>query len=192
MNKDCERNNKKGSNNIISKLQMETSSHRKDDAIFNELEQTLKKIKISSATDITVKKQGNSEETDIRNVSTYDDTEAALRSQDVKFRDKVLEIIDNDVKSRKELRNKLLTFYIWFISLVTIATFWILIDPPAVFRNRNSYYPLSLKITMATTFLINLIAILVIMVKYAFTSSMENMTLKLFDEIGFHKKSRDE
>ncbi len=189
MNKDCEKDNE-NSSDVISKLKMDSNNHKKDVETYDELLASYRKIRATNTINFKVKKAGDTEETDVIGVSTYDDTEAALRSQDVKFRDKVLEIIDNDVKSRNSLRNKLLIFYMCFISVVTVATFWILIDPMAIARNRESYYPLSLKITMASTFMINLIAILVIMVKYAFTSSMENNILQHFDEIGFHKESK--
>ena len=89
--------------------------------------------------------------------------------------------LEEDISSRKRVRKCLLEFYIAFTSVVTLSTFWVIIDPVSVVRDRQSYYPLSLKITLATTFLVNVLAIIIIMVKYAFSSDTEKKLLQSFD-----------
>ena len=121
------------------------------------------------------------------NLQTFVRVDEARSYQDIEFRNKIMGALEEDISSRKRVRKCLLEFYIAFTSVVTLSTFWVIIDPVSVVRDRQSYYPLSLKITLATTFLVNVLAIIIIMVKYAFSSDTEKKLLQSFDGVGNYK-----
>lgn len=133
------------------------------------------------------RKSKQTETEEVENLQTFVRVDEARSYQDIEFRNKIMGALEEDISSRKRVRKCLLEFYIAFTSVVTLSTFWVIIDPVSVVRDRQSYYPLSLKITLATTFLVNVLAIIIIMVKYAFSSDTEKKLLQSFDGVGNYK-----
>lgn len=104
----------------------------------------------------------------VKEISTYRTLQQAISGQDFELRDKYIHAVSKDIKSRKKVRRRLLTFYIWFTIVVTACIFFIVIDPVRLLSGKNSFYPLSLKILLCGTFFANIISIIVLMIKYSF------------------------
>jgi hypothetical protein len=58
---------------------------------------------------------------------------------------------------------------VWFLSIVTAAVFFVVIDPIAIWRNQSSMYPNGVKYALCGAFFVNLLSIVLVMVRYSFT-----------------------
>lgn len=117
------------------------------------------------------KRQEVESEEDIRSVkeiNTYSTIQEAISSQNFELREKYILAVSKDIKSRKRVRGRLLSFYIWFTIIVTACIFFVVVDPVRLLSGRPSFYPLSLKILLCGTFFANMISIIVLMIKYFF------------------------
>lgn len=117
--------------------------------------------------------------------------EAIVKHQDYQIRQKYIKAVDKDIKSRKKVRGKFLTFYIWFMSIVTGLIFFVIIDPVQLARGKPSIYANSLKLALVGVFFANLISIALIMVKYSFApiDNMMNAFEKLSKDHNENNKS---
>lgn len=74
----------------------------------------------------SLKKQKNTPEenqentNDVEKISLQENAEDAVRHH---MEEKYIEAVDKDFESRKKVRGKFLTFYMWFMSIVTILIF---------------------------------------------------------------------
>ena len=97
--------------------------------------------------------------------------------------EKYIEAVDKDFESRKKVRGRFLTFYIWFMSIVTILL--VIIDPVGLVKGK-SIYDNSLKLSLVGVFFANLISIALIMVKYSF-APIDNI-LEAFERLNKFQK----
>ena len=157
------------------------------------LEKALQDVKSSSKSNevnIKVKSKGIYDRAGCTQLtSTYEEAivkheETIVKHQDYQIRQKYIKAVDRDIKSRKKVRGKFLTFYIWFMSIVTALIFFVIIDPVQLVRGQASIYANSLKLALVGVFFANLISIALLMVKYSF-APMDNM------REAFEKLSKD-
>lgn len=131
----------------------------------------------------SLEKQGNVPEenpknaNDVENIPLQENAEDAVRHH---MEEKYIEAVDKDFESRKKVRGKFLTFYMWFMSIVTILIFLVIIDPVGLIKGK-SIYDNSLKLSLVGVFFANLISIALIMVKYSF-APIDNI-LKSFEHL---------
>lgn len=131
----------------------------------------------------SLEKQGNVPEenpknaNDVENIPLQENAEDAVRHH---MEEKYIEAVDKDFESRKKVRGRFLTFYIWFMSIVTILIFLVIIDPVGLIKGK-SIYDNSLKLSLVGVFFANLISIALIMVKYSF-APIDNI-LKSFEHL---------
>lgn len=131
----------------------------------------------------SLKKQKNTPEenqentNDVEKISLQENAEDAVRHH---MEEKYIEAVDKDFESRKKVRGKFLTFYMWFMSIVTILIFLVIIDPVGLIKGK-SIYDNSLKLSLVGVFFANLISIALIMVKYSF-APIDNI-LKSFEHL---------
>lgn len=131
----------------------------------------------------SLKKQKNTPEenqeniNDVEKISLQENAEDAVRHH---MEEKYIEAVDKDFESRKKVRGKFLTFYMWFMSIVTILIFVVIIDPVGLIKGK-SIYDNSLKLSLVGVFFANLISIALIMVKYSF-APIDNI-LKSFEHL---------
>lgn len=136
----------------------------------------------------SLEKQGNIPEenqkdaNDVKNIPLQENAEAAVRHH---MEEKYIEAVDKDFESRKRVRGRFLTFYIWFMSLVTILIFLVIIDPVGLVKGK-SIYDISLKLSLVGVFFANLISIALIMVKYSF-APIDNI-LEAFERLNKFQK----
>lgn len=114
---------------------------------------------------------------DVEKIPLQENAEAAVRHH---MEEKYIEAVDKDFESRKKVRGRFLTFYIWFMSIVTILIFLVIIDPVGLIKGK-SIYGNSLKLSLVGVFFANLISIALIMVKYSF-APIDNI-LKSFEHL---------
>ena len=147
------------------------------------LEKALQDVKSSSKfneVNVKVKSKGIYDRAGYTQLtSTYE--EAIVKHQDYQIRQKYIKAVDRDIKSRKKVRGKFLTFYIWFMSIVTGLIFFVIIDPVQLFRGQASIYANSLKLALVGVFFANLISIALVMVKYSF-APIDNM-MEAFEKL---------
>lgn len=136
----------------------------------------------------SLEKQGNVPEenpknaNDVENIPLQENAEAAVRHH---MEQKYIEAVDKDFESRKKVRGRFLTFYIWFMSIVTILIFLVIIDPVGLVKGK-SIYDNSLKLSLVGVFFANLISIALIMVKYSF-APIDNI-LEAFERLNKFQK----
>ena len=136
----------------------------------------------------SLEKQGNVPEenpknaNDVENIPLQENAEAAVRHH---MEEKYIEAVDKDFESRKKVRGRFLTFYIWFMSIVTILLFLVIIDPVGLVKGK-SIYDNSLKLSLVGVFFANLISIALIMVKYSF-APIDNI-LEAFERLNKFQK----
>ena len=136
----------------------------------------------------SLEKQGNVPEenpknaNDVENIPLQENAEAAVRHH---MEEKYIEAVDKDFESRKKVRGRFLTFYIWFMSIVTILIFLVIIDPVGLVKGK-SIYDNSLKLSLVGVFFANLISIALIMVKYSF-APIDNI-LEAFERLNKFQK----
>lgn len=147
------------------------------------LEKALQDVKSSSKSNevnVKVKSKGIYDRAGYTQLtSTYE--EAIVKHQDYQIRQKYIKAVDRDIKSRKKVRGKFLTFYIWFMSIVTGLIFFVIIDPMQLVRGQASIYANSLKLALVGVFFANLISIALVMVKYSF-APIDNM-MEAFEKL---------
>lgn len=119
---------------------------------------------------------------DVENIPLQENAEAAVRHH---MEEKYIEAVDKDFESRKKVRGRFLTFYIWFMSIVTILIFLVIIDPVGLVKGK-SIYDNSLKLSLVGVFFANLISIALIMVKYSF-APIDNI-LEAFERLNKFQK----
>lgn len=113
----------------------------------------------------------------VEKIPLQENAEDAVRHH---MEEKYIEAVDKDFESRKKVRGKFLTFYMWFMSIVTILIFLVIIDPVGLIKGK-SIYDNSLKLSLVGVFFANLISIALIMVKYSF-APIDNI-LKSFEHL---------
>lgn len=118
----------------------------------------------------------------VNSVKTYSTITDAIDNQDFELRAEYINAVSKDIESRKKVRGKLLNFYIWFTVIVTICIFIIVIDPITLYRGKNSFYPVSLKLTLCGAFFANLISIIMLMIRYSF-APIDNI-MEEFKDLG--------
>lgn len=119
---------------------------------------------------------------DVEKIPLQENAEAAVRHH---MEEKYIEAVDKDFESRKKVRGRFLTFYIWFMSIVTILIFLVIIDPVGLIKGK-SIYDNSLKLSLVGVFFANLISIALIMVKYSF-APIDNI-LEAFERLNKFQK----
>lgn len=147
------------------------------------LEKALQDVKSSSKSNevnIKVKSKSIYDRAGCKQLTSTSE-EAIVKHQDYQIRQKYIKAVDRDIKSRKKVRGKFLTFYIWFMSIVTVLIFFVIIDPVQLVRDQASIYANSLKLALAGVFFANLISIALVMVKYSF-APIDNM-MEAFEKL---------
>lgn len=119
---------------------------------------------------------------DVEKIPLQENAEAAVRHH---MEEKYIDAVDKDFESRKKVRGRFLTFYIWFMSIVTILIFLVIIDPVGLIKGK-SIYDNSLKLSLVGVFFANLISIALIMVKYSF-APIDNI-LEAFERLNKFQK----
>lgn len=120
---------------------------------------------------------------DLKNIASVEKIPLQEKAEDAvrhHMEEKYIEAVDKDFESRKKVRGKFLTFYMWFMSIVTILIFLVIIDPVGLIKGK-SIYDNSLKLSLVGVFFANLISIALIMVKYSF-APIDNI-LKSFEHL---------
>ena len=138
--------------------------------IKNELNKNLNKISLKSDTSIV-------SELEIRQQRTFASYDAAIQNQDTKFRDKIIEAVATEIKSKAKTRKDLMIFYVCYTSIVTVLCFYILIWCKV---------DLKVQIILVSTLLVNILSIMMVMVKYAFSD--EKWLIKRFNKIDHYGK----
>lgn len=133
--------------------------------IKNELNQNINKISLESDTSIISKRE-------IRQQRTFSSYNAAIQNQDTKFRDKIIEAVATEIESKAKTRKNLMIFYVCYTATVTVLCFYILI-----FCHVN----LKVQIILVSTLLVNILSIMMIMVKYAFSD--DRWLIKQFNKV---------
>lgn len=133
----------------------------------------------AKSTDISNNSYSRAEDTRLMNTA-----EEAVKHQDYEIRQKYIKAVDKDIKSRKKVRSTFLTFYMWFISVVTGLIFLVIIDPIQLCRGQDSMYSNSLKLSLVGVFFANLISIALVMVKYSF-APIDNV-MEAFEKLSEH------
>lgn len=102
--------------------------------------------------------------------------------QSISFREEIIVAISEDIAGKAAIRKRFSTFYIWFLTCVTMLIFYIIIDPINMLSKQSSFYSDTLKIALVGTFFATLLSAFMAMVKYGFTA--EKQMIELFDLIG--------
>ncbi|GAA6113982.1 hypothetical protein [Apilactobacillus apinorum] len=147
----------------------------------NELSEEIKKIsyfynkiKKNQNQDLSNYKQideFHSDANEIKKIETKNSISETFQRQSIEIRDSYHGAIQESIKFQSSLRKKLSTFFIVYISIVTIVILLIIVDPIALIRNVPSYYSNEVKLMLLGAFFANIISVLVIMVKYSFEPS---------------------
>lgn len=138
--------------------------------IKNELNKNLNKISLKSDTSIV-------SELEIRQQRTFASYDAAIQNQDTKFRDKIIEAAATEIESKAKTRKNLMIFYVLYTTAVTVLCFYILI-----FRKAD----LRVQIILVSTLLVNILSIMMVMVKYAFSD--DKWLIKQFNKVDHYGK----
>ena len=65
----------------------------------------------------------------VKKIPLQENAEDALEKyQRYHMEEKYIEAVEKDFESRKKVRGRFLTFYIWFMSIVTVLIFFVIID----------------------------------------------------------------
>lgn len=117
----------------------------------------------------------------VKKIPLQENAEDALEKyQRYHMEEKYIEAVEKDFESRKKVRGRFLTFYIWFMSIVTVLIFFVIIDPVGLITGKSIYGD-DLKLSLVGVFFANLISIALIMVKYSF-APIDNI-LKAFERL---------
>lgn len=105
---------------------------------------------------------------DSKSISDYSTVTEALDSQNIELRNEYIKAVKKDIESRSRVRKRILTFYIWYIIIVTLLVFFILIDPVSLLsENKKPFFPLGLKYTLCGAFFVNLISLILAFTRYS-------------------------
>lgn len=102
-----------------------------------------------------------------------------IESQDVFFRDKIIDAIEAEITSKSRTRKVLLGFYFVYATIVTIVSFYLI---------TLDNVPDAVKLALVGTLLVNVISIMVVITKYAFSS--EEWLIRQFDTVNHSAKSK--
>lgn len=180
--------------NIVNNLKKQKDAEENN---LNELSEEIKKlsyvynVKKDQNQDLLNYKQINefhSDANEIKKMETKNSISETFQRQSIEIRDSYHGAIQESIKFQSSLRKKLSTFFIVYISIVTIVILLIIVDPIALIRNVPSYYSNEVKLMLLGAFFANIISVLVIMVKYSFEPS--DKFIEAINKIGHQENEK--